>query len=77
MSIQFKINLLDQQNKGENDDEDTGIENSQPDTMHIKSPFNVIVLIFWFARVAGIYEQLLPFPYFHMISTYLRLCGYD
>ena len=39
MSIRFKINLLDQQNKGENDDEDTGIENSQPDTMHIKSPF--------------------------------------
>ena len=28
----------------------------------------VIVLIIWLARVAGIHEYLLPFPYLHMIT---------
>ena len=28
----------------------------------------VTVLIFWLARVAGIHEYLLPFPYLHMIT---------
>jgi hypothetical protein len=31
------------------------------------SEIDVIVLIFCLVRVAGIYEQLLPFPYLHMI----------
>lgn len=43
MSIRFKIKLFDQQNKGEDDDVETSIEDSSSrpvsDTIHIKSPF--------------------------------------
>jgi hypothetical protein len=41
MSIRFKIDIFDQQNKDENelDDVDASIEDSRPDTMHTKGPF--------------------------------------
>jgi len=34
----------------------------------------VIVLIFWYVLLANIYDQLLPFPYLHMILSTLHLC---
>ena len=38
MSIWFKVDLFDQQNRGE-DHDDTSMEDSWPDTMRIKGPF--------------------------------------
>ena len=38
MSIRFKVDLFDQQNRGE-DHDDTSMEDSRPDMMRIKGPF--------------------------------------